>query len=397
MFILLAASLQLAERIFTTTRAAWSAVCVLACACSIFVAGTSIPIMDPFFTARTLSTPLTLVMVSSLVARRWLVALCALGCAMALHPLMAGYAALFAICYWFAGSTGLPMRREAISATVIPFGWMGMNGAARETLEMPSRHFFFASRWSAVDWAGVLFPLALFLLLARVRVGDTTPLIRRLCGAAFICGVAATSVFLLISLSPGLEGFVRLQPMRSFQLLYIFMFLIVGGWLGEFVLRAHAWRWALLLLALGGMDVAITRSAYPASPQIEWPDARSSNAWIEAFEWARGHTDEHALFALSPEYVEAPGEDRHGFRAIAERSSLADEVKDSSVVSMLPALAPEWKKEMNAQSGFDSFAPADFHRLAETFSVQWVVVELRQTRGLDCPYKNKVVAVCRIG
>jgi len=40
-----------------------------------------------------------------------------------------------------------------------------------------------------------------------------------------------------------------------------------------------------------------------------------------------------------------PGEDTHGFRAIAQRSMIADAGKDSGAVSMFPPLADEWYQQ----------------------------------------------------
>jgi hypothetical protein len=398
-FVLLFAGLELAERMFTSTRAVWSAVCVLACTTSLFIAGTSIPIMDPYFTARTLSTPLTLVALCSVVQRKWLLTICALALAFALHPLMTFYAGLLIACYCVAdANTRATIRIPAYAASTLPVGlsWGAVSGPAKQSMEMANRHFFFAARWSAFDWAGVVIPLAILFYLWRVATRAATPLLRRLCGGAFLCGMVATLFFLCVSLSPSLEPLVRLQPMRAFQLIYVVMFLVVGGLFGEYVLRAQAWRWSLLLLALGGMDIAIDRATYPASKHVEWPGATSGNAWVQGFDWARRNTPETALFALPPQYIYAAGEDGHGFRAIAERSSLADQVKDSSVVSIFPNLAPEWKQQIDAQSGWTTFSPADFHKLARQFPVTWVIVELPQSEGLDCPYRNSAVAVCRI-
>ena len=41
-------------------------------------------------------------------------------------------------------------------------------------------------------------------------------------------------------------------------------------------------------------------------------------------------------FALDPRYMALPGEDQHGFRVIAQRSALADAVKDSGAATMFP-------------------------------------------------------------
>ena len=59
---------------------------------------------------------------------------------------------------------------------------------------------------------------------------------------------------------------------------------------------------------------------------------------MQAFKWVRRNTPEDAYFALGPRYMARPGEDQRGFRAIAQRSALADAVKDSGAASMFPAL-----------------------------------------------------------
>jgi hypothetical protein len=99
---------------------------------------------------------------------------------------------------------------------------------------------------------------------------------------------------------------------------------------------------------------------------------------------------------MDPEYMALPGEDQHGFRAIAERSRLADEVKDSGAVTMFPALANEWRYQVQAERGWRNFQAADFARLQRRFGVNWVVLQEGQTAGLNCPYRNQQVAVCRL-
>ena len=399
-FVVLAAALRLAEHMFRSARAAWAAVCLLAGVLTLFVAGTSIPIMDPYFTARTLSTPLTLLALTSAVSRKWLLATATLLLCFAVHPLMAVFATMLIGSYAaIAIKAPLPHSiREYASAmpAMLPLGfsWGRVPEPYRQT--MVSRTFFFAGRWTAIEWAGVLIPLALFFLFWRVPLKATRPVLGKLCGAAFLCGSLATASFLVLSLSPDLESLVRLQPMRAFQLIYIVMFLMVGGFIGEYLLRAHRWRWALLLIALGAMDVAIDHATYPSSAHVEWPLVTSPNEWVQGFNWIESNTPPDALFALPPDYLKAPGEDMHGFRGIAERSALADDIKDSGVVSMFPALAPEWKKQVDAQAGWNSFKPADFHRLSQQYNVTWVVVQVSQSEGLDCRYHNASIAVCHI-
>ena len=90
------------------------------------------------------------------------------------------------------------------------------------------------------------------------------------------------------------------------------------------------------------------------------------------------------------------GEDTQGFRAIAERSMLADAIKDSGAVSMFPPLAEEWYAQVQAQSGWKNFRLGDLRRLRTQYGVSWVVLQQPGVAGLDCPYKNAAVLACRL-
>ncbi|MDQ1468752.1 MAG: hypothetical protein QOJ99_232, partial [Bryobacterales bacterium] len=135
---------------------------------------------------------------------------------------------------------------------------------------------------------------------------------------------------------------------------------------------------------------------YPASAHVEWPGASSANPWYDAFLWIRHNTPRSAVFALDPGYMLRTGEDMAGFRAIAERSTLADAVKDSGAVSLFPALADEWQNELRSTLGWRHFELADFRRLTGQYPVTWFVVELPAPAGLLCLYRNQGVAVCTL-
>jgi hypothetical protein len=117
---------------------------------------------------------------------------------------------------------------------------------------------------------------------------------------------------------------------------------------------------------------------------------------MSAFFWIRQHTPKDALFATDPNYMARPGEDAHGFRAVAERSVLADFVKDSGAVSLFPRLALEWQNQVGAARGLDRFAPADFQRLLKQYPVTWILTTQPGPPGLVCPYENRELAVCRL-
>jgi hypothetical protein len=103
-----------------------------------------------------------------------------------------------------------------------------------------------------------------------------------------------------------------------------------------------------------------------------------------------------AVFALDPGYMHIDGEDEIGFRCLAQRSRLADAIKDNGVVSMFPPLADEWWAQVRAQSPWKNFQAPDFARLKEKYGVTWAVLEQPGVAGMDCPYTNAVVKVCRV-
>jgi len=122
------------------------------------------------------------------------------------------------------------------------------------------------------------------------------------------------------------------------------------------------------------------------------------NPWQAAFEWIRHNTPEDAIFAIDPNYMRY--DDEAGFRAIAQRSHLADAVKDSGVVELFPAIGDSWNKQVQAQTGIDTFTSEDFVRLKQQYNVSWVVLRESNTgepaNGLVCQYHNAAVRVCHI-
>jgi hypothetical protein len=80
------------------------------------------------------------------------------------------------------------------------------------------------------------------------------------------------------------------------------------------------------------------------------------------------------MFAVDSRYFKDQGVDVHGFRAIRERSDLADSFKDGGLVALFPDLAPQWKQMSNATYGLNHFRKADFDRLAREYPVSWAVI-----------------------
>jgi hypothetical protein len=180
-------------------------------------------------------------------------------------------------------------------------------------------------------------------------------------------------------------------------LLYMLLIIICGGFLGEYVLKNRVWRWLIVFVPLTAGMFFAQLSLFPASDHIESPWAKPKNLWEQAFIWIRDSTPNDAVFAIDPLYIELPGEDTAGFRPLAERSSMADGNKDSGTVSMFPPLADLWWEQFQAERNWKTFKVEDFQRLRDRYGVNWVVLQQPGVAGLECPFRNPAVTVCRVG
>jgi len=391
--LLLGAAWRLAGVCFQSARAQWGAVALLAGALSIPVAGTALVIMDPYVTARSLSTPATVFAVACFLSGQPRRAAAWLLFTALVHPQMSVYGAILLACI-AAADRFWPVKNTAPAfALALPFVWgfEPATGAAREALL--SRTYFFLWNWAWYEWAGVIAPLAILWWFSARPPRRTAPRFPRLAATLVLFGLAFTAAGIVLSVTPRLENYTRLQPMRAFHIIYAIFFILLGGLAGEYLLGNRLWRWFAFFVPLATGMWFLQQSSYPFSPHIELPGSAGQNNWIAAFLWIRGHTPRDAVFALDPNYMTIPEDDQHGFRAVAERSSLADNIKDSGAVSLFPQLAGTWKAQVLAQSPW----PPDPRQLAHRYPVTWIVTHRPAPVGLLCPYENQELAVCRIG
>jgi hypothetical protein len=394
----------IARRLFPEARAQWAGVALVTAMFTMPVAGTALYLVDQHLHPRTMATGLILLAVSRILAGRNWQAVPLLLLAFLLHPLMAAFGASF--CFFLAMVLLEPLHhlllrwrgagQSAIAAAFVPLGWIfePPNPAWRQSIEM--RNYLFLYRWEWYEWLGALAPLVLFWLLWRIARKRGETLLARFALAVFLYGVFHQAVAIILQGIPGLIRLIPLQPMRFLHLIYFFLMLVGGCLLGKFLLKASVWRWALFLLAINvGMFVS-QRLQYSGSEHMELPGRTSANPWLQAFAWIRQNTPADAYFALDPKYLAAPGEDYHSFRALAERSQLADSIKDGSVVTQVPELGEVWERQVQAQKGWTRFQLADFERLKTEFGVDWVLVAYPQQAGLDCEWHNNALSVCRV-
>jgi hypothetical protein len=387
-FLLLLGCLAVVRECFAEPSAHWAGVAFVAALLTLPVTGTELFLADQYLAPRTLATAFLLFAAVAMLKRQprallwiFLAGIC--------HPTMTVYGvahlAVLAFPPFLAQPTflfpPLPLSEPA-------------NPAWREM--MSHRRFQYPLRWTWYEWLGVVGPLMLFLAYARIARRNGRLVLERICTRLLIStslGVVAAVV--LTTMFPG-QTWERFEPMRILHLAYVLLVLISGALLGKYLLQTRWIRWLALLLPLSFAMFYFQRQAFPASLHIEWPGRAPQNAWVEAFDWVRENTPRSALFALDPKYMVRPGEDYHGFRGIAERSMLVDDVKDNSVVEVFPDLAYQWKLEVADREKWSSFGLDDFERLKKKFGVGWVVLERPGVAGLPCPYINRVVMVCRI-
>jgi len=397
-FLLLLASWRLASVCFLRDSARWGGAVLLAALLSVPVAGTALLIMDPYLTARSLSTPATIFAIACFLSNRRKQALAWLLFTALVHPQMSVFAAAFLGCLELARRrNGRSENAAALGmAAFVPFLFPlhAAQGAARDALV--SRTYFFVYQWAWYEWAGIVAPLALLWWFSSMSPRGTTPAFRTLAGAMIPFGLLFTAAGMVVGFPAWLENYTRLQPMRSFHLVYVVLFVLLGGLIQEYALKSSVKRWLGLFIPLAAGMWFLQQSTFPSSLHVEWPGSHSENTWNTAFLWIRSHTPKDAVFALDPDYMLSPGEDMHGFRAVAERSVLADKVKDSGAVSLFPQLADSWRSQTQAGIGWQNFQQQDFERLASEFPITWILTRSPGPSGMACPYENRDFAVCQV-
>ena len=425
-FLNVFAALRIAKLCFNTRGAQWSAVGTLAVWWTLPVAGTSLLLMDPYVTARSFSTPFSLLAVAS--AMRWKPAargpqgapavrslfscVLLLAAAAAMHPLMAGYA--FALVAVLLCQKALGDRYVLILALLAFAGAGVMQALSRPespaVLEAAySRYYWFLSRWQWYEWLGLLFPMAILLTIIRTRPSFLSGEAIQLCRAAVFQAAGAVAIaacFARVHLVA--HTIARLQPLRAFLLLYALMAMMLGGLMVEGARRMERslsgtllqglvrCTPVLLLVLLGWIMFRVQRAEFALSPHVELPGRVNSNPWFEAFVWSRKYTSPDALFALDARYVNTDGEDAQTFRSIAERSAIPDYSKDGGEAAITPALANEWQRSAAATHNLNQLSDVVRDTQLRPFHVQWMILDANTPTGHPCSYRNATVKVCSV-
>ena len=398
-FLFLAASRAVATRLFDEDLARWCAVALAAACFTLPVAGTALPLMDPYVTARSFSTPLCLLAVAACLDGAWVRTAVWLALAAVVHPLMAGYAIAFvALCaavrarqLWLA----LGVCATGIGACGAAFVWahgMPVSPGYREAVDLAPRSFLFLSRWRWYEDLGLAMPLLLFGIAAW-KLGIAS---RR--GAVCLTGVllGGSSVVVAACFMPATGPYLLapLQVLRSFHLIYALGVILCGGVPAALMQRSRWAGIAVVGLVFAGVS-AEQMAAWPGCRHVEWPGAMPANEYKQAFLWIRENTPRDAVFAFDPRLDYRPDEDEQGFRAIAERDQLADD-KDAGVVAEVPGLAERWAEQRNTELRVDEMTDAERITTLAPLGASWVLLPPDAATSFPCPYRNGVVMVCRM-
>ena len=391
-FLLLFGCWELAQRVFSQRIASYAGVGLVAALLTLPVAGTALYIMDQYPNPRNLTAFVGVLAIAKVLDRKYITALLVLLFSAAIHPLMSVFA--FSFCILLLCVEKFRAWQPTV-ACLLPLGLFDPPPAAYHEVAV-NHTYFYPLQWHWYEWMGVIGPMVILWWFTRIARTRQMKSLEYLSRTAVLYQVIFVVASLAVSAPARFESLARLQPMRSLHLLYIVFVLFTGGLLGQFLLKDRWWRWMALFLPLcAGMFYA-QRALFPASAHIEWPSSAPRNPWAQAFEWVRTNTPSDAIFALDPTFMDIHGEDENGFRAIAQRSMLADDKTDGGATSMFPGMADEWLRQVQAEGGWQSFQLQDFRRLHAQYGVNWVVLQQPGVAGLECPYQNRAVKVCRV-
>lgn len=402
---LLAAAAHVSRSVLPSQTPPWLAMLAVAVAAGFPVAGTALYGVDPYVTARTVTTPLLLFAFSFALRGRWTACgLCWIAAA-AMHPLMAIWGALPLLLTWDF-SARHPWRWVfALLLTLVlaafGIGVLFPTETATTQLIASTRGYWFPARWQWFEWIGAVAPCFLLGILARWTHSDSAEKKSQIVRVASVC---TTTTLLAVGLailfareSAASLEFARLQPLRGLHLVFLAFLAVAGACLQQKLASGRTKAIALAACGLVGVGgFLLQRSIYPHTPHLEWPGRASANAWEQAFRWCRDNTPQDALFALDARYIDQPGEDSHGFRAIALRSALPDAVKDAGIAAVLPTLTPAWQTGVAATQNLNQFTDTQRQQRLDHLGVSWIVLPERTRADLPCPYRNATAKVCRL-
>jgi hypothetical protein len=396
LFVLLLLCYKLGERLFLSSRAGWGAALLMAVCMPVPVAATSLLLIDPYLSSRSFSTDLGLLALLASISNRWTLALLSCAAAIAFHPLMGAYLAIYLLIYFL-----LQRQQWRLVAATCTAGFVLCGTITLFTRNTPvtasyreavlGRSYYFLSDWKWFEIAGLLMPLLLMGMTARYA-GMRTPLGRLAATCVLVGGTSVVCCVCFVH-PAGPYFLTRLQLLRTFHIVYALGIVMLGGAAAKLCRGRRQLAWLGLLGMVGLGMLLLQRREYSSLPDLEWPGAAVTNPWERGLLWVRGHTPASALFAMDPNLMFFDDDAIPGFRVIAQRSILTD-IKDEGLASLFPPLAPVWAKRLERERGLDAETDAQRRARLSGTGVQWLLLSPSAATALACPYHNAMLKVC---
>ncbi len=394
-FLILLGCWKIASFCFADERERWAGVMLVVVLFTLPLAGTALYPLDQYLHPRAPATGAALMAVAACLERKWARGILWLVFSAAMHPLMALFGASLMVFVSWPERSGAK-RFQAATAALLPLQLFHAPSEAWKEATM-ARSYYFPLQWEWYEWLGLVVPVLLVWWFGAMARRNGMKNLGFLAGRVFAFAVFQFTVAALMTMPPATRQMASLQPMRWLHIFYFIFLLMAGGLAAKYVFVARrAWAGIALLVILGGVMFFVQRDLFAHSDHIEWPGRAVKNPWANAFLWVRANTPKDAVFATDPKYMDLSGEDAYGFRALSERSMLAEDQKDPGEATVFPALAPLWQQQVHAQRGIESFSREQFLGLEKLWGATWVVLPANANVALDCPYSNPAAKVCRI-
>ena len=388
----------LGERIFASKAAGWGATLLMAAGMPVPIAATSLLLIDPYLSARSFSTDLSLLTILACIGGHWRITVGCCLLTLIFHPLMGVYLAAFLLVYVLVLNRRWSLVYAAcglafVCSWVMTLVTRGTPVSASYREAILSRSYYFPTVWHWYEVAGLLAPLVL-LGLTWTKAGLRSELGRLACTCVIVGAVSCACAFCFVH-PGGPYLLARLQVLRSFHIIYMLGTVMLGGAIARYFQGSARVACCAALAAMFAGMLLMQRQEYRTLPNVEWPAVASGNAWEQGFRWIRTNTPADALFALDPHLMDFEDEAAPGFRAVAERSILTD-VKDEGLASLFPELAPKWAGNRADERQLDSLDDGQRIARMQARGVSWILLSPAANTQLDCPYHNAAMRVCSL-
>ncbi len=387
-----------ATQVFSSRCAAWSAIFLAGCCLTLPAAGTSVLLMDPYVTARSITTPLSLFALLAYFKRSWMQFVVCFVIMFAVHPLMGLYFGCFMGTFAIMEHHGeraagaLCILGVLFAGAVHHVGTEASTGDAYREAVL-SRPYYFLSGWHWYEIVGLVAPLML-MLIASSR-SSRGSLAGRLCSTCVFLGTTAMLISLCLVHPENLNLLVRLQVLRIFHTIYMIGVILAGGYLASCFWDSQRWIVVTTCLLAGIGFFLGSVASYPSDPHYQFVVEDEVTPYGQALVWIRGNTPANAHFAIDPDLQKRVNQDEVGFRVVTERSIVTD-TKDEGLASLFPAIAAEWQRRRDSERGLDRASDLDRTTHLLRYGVDWLVLSADATTSFPCPYRNAVLAVCRM-